>query len=366
MPNQLLFLLPLLLFGCTTSKSVAPLQPPSSPLSTKLSVEQLKLVTDAMGHFPNQSQFSIALVQGNEVQYLGLVRQNDQLAFINNQDKVFEIGSLTKVFTSHLLLAAINNNKIASLKATVQQHLDFQLVDPTITFQQLANHTAGLPKNLSAGILQAKNPYQRFTKEKAVQLLANKKTYESTPGSQYNYSNLGIGLLGYAMSRIYQLEYEILLQQEIFAPLNMQYSTTDRSMIQERLIPGYNWKGKATPNWDLAFIGPAGAILSCTADLVKYAQWNFDALNNELQAMQKTSFNINKDYDIALGWHIVKGQSKEDFLWHNGGTGGYKSSMAIQAKSRKSVIILTNIGATNNPKRGVIDQLCFDLIKSLK
>ena len=69
---------------------------------------------------------------------------------------------------------------------------------------------------------------------------------------------------------------------------------------------------------------------------------------------------------MALGWHIIKGILNDPFLWHNGGTGGYKSSMGLSLQNDSGIVILTNIGATGNPKKGLIDKLCFDLLKSLQ
>lgn len=94
--------------------------------------------------------------------------------------------------------------------------------------------------------------------------------------------------------------------------------------------------------------------------------WNFTALNNQLLVMQQATKSINEQMDIALGWHIMKNKTSEPFLWHNGGTGGYKSSMAINLSNETGIIILTNIGATDNPKKGLIDNLCFDLMTSLE
>ena len=110
----------------------------------------------------------------------------------------------------------------------------------------------------------------------------------------------------------------------------------------------------------------AGAILSSVQDLSKYLNWNFTALNSSLLPMRQKTHTINDDMEIALGWHIIKNKSAQPYLWHNGGTGGYKSSMGINLSNNSGVIILSNIGATNNPQKGPIDKLCFDLMKTIE
>ena len=67
----------------------------------------------------------------------------------------------------------------------------------------------------------------------------------------------------------------------------------------------------------------------------------------------------------GLGWHIIKSKSGTILNWHNGGTGGYSSSMAIDTKSKNGIIILSNVSAFNQ-NMGNIDKLCFELIETLE
>jgi CubicO group peptidase (beta-lactamase class C family) len=188
---------------------------------------------------------------------------------------------------------------------------------------------------------------------------------ESIPGEKYQYSNLGMALLAYIVFKIESRDYESLLQEDIFKPLKMEHSTTQRDLVKYFLVQGYNWKGKLTVNWDMAEIKGAGAILSSVSDLAKYLMWNFKALNNQLTLMKQSTKTINENLEIAIRWRILKNKTPKPFLRHNGGTGGYKSSMAINLDNKTAIIILTNIGATNNPKKELIDNLCFDLMKFL-
>ena len=67
---------------------------------------------------------------------------------------------------------------------------------------------------------------------------------------------------------------------------------------------------------------------------------------------------------IALGWHIIESDSHDDWIWHNGGTGGYTSSMAFNTKTKNGIVLLSNVSAFN-PKMGNIDKICFSLIENL-
>ncbi len=359
----------LLLASCSSTRTIPPASMGDSLKTNDLAPEQTKLITNTLRNFPNHSEFAIALIDDKEVKFFGLKRENDTLRKSENSESFFEIGSLTKVFTAHLLLNLINANRIKSLNEPINPYLDFKIKgNPEISFLQLANHTSGLPGDLNVSIFSAdiSNPYKAYDKEKFVQYLSEKVDLESKPGEKYQYSNVGVALLGYTLRQITSKDYEGLLQDEILKPIGMGKTTTIRSKIKGRLVTGYNWKGKPTAYWDLAEMNGAGAILSNVSDLSKYAQWNFNALNNELAAMTKKTFTVTENTDVSIGWHIIKNKTKDAFLWHNGGTGGFKSSMGLNPLNKSSVIILTNVGATNNPIKGLIDVLCFDLMKSIE
>lgn len=356
-------------FGCSSMKNVRNAFVDKDIYEVEIEKSQVELIANTLSEFPNYSEISIALIHSNKPVFYGLQRINDSIRITQNSNQVFEIGSITKVFTTQLLINLLEEGKIKSLDESVTPYLDFKIKgNPTITFRQLANHTSGLSGNLSGSIFttDASNPYKNWNKEKLVEYFSKEVKLNSEPGELYQYSNVGMALLAYTISKIEEKGFESLLQENIFQPLEMSQSTTNRELIQDYLVQGYNWKGKPTVNWEMAEMNGAGAILSSTQDLSKFVLWNFSALKNELKLMSESTKVINDDLEIALGWHIIKNKTSNPFLWHNGGTGGYKSSMAINLYNDTGVIILTNIGATDNPKKGLIDKLCFDLIKTLE
>lgn len=356
-----------ILTSCHTTRQVSQAYHNDHDLQGELTPAQAAIVTGTLSGFPDHSQMAIALIQNNKTRFYGVERQHDSLQTLENAHAVFEIGSLTKVFTTHLLMNARNEGLIQSLDAPIAGYGAMAIKDsPAVTFRELANHTSGLPGEVSGSIFNTDpaNPYKRWNRQKLADFLIHEKL-ESAPGTKYTYSNVGMALLANTICTLRQQSYERLLQEEVFQPHGMTSTTTDRALIQDRLIQGYNWKGKPTANWDLAAMAGAGAILSTAEDLSRYLKWSFGALRNQFKPMRETTFTINDDLDIALGWHIIKGKTADPFLWHNGGTGGYKSSVAINPDAETAVVILTNIGANKNPKRGLIDNLCFDLMKSI-
>lgn len=368
---SLLILIILIALSCVSNKTIQPAAINGLSAKSGWSREQVDLIAATARQFPNESQFAVAIIEGDKVAYYGTKRQHNQLQQQENAGSVFEIGSISKVFTTHLMVNHLNKGEISSLEQPIREKLGFAIVnDPAITFKQLANHTSGLPSvpsNYNSTIFNAKNPYKDYSIKKLEQNLTTKLKLVQPPGEKYIYSNYGMGLLQYIISGISHKDYESLLREQILDALMMRNTTSNRARIaKDILVKPYDRNGKPTSNWDMGALEGAGAILSSVEDLSKYATWCFDALNGELAIMKEKTFTINDKMDIALAWHIVKHKTTQPFLWHNGGTGGYKSSMGINPESKKSVIILTNVGATNNSKKYLIDELCYDLMKSIE
>jgi CubicO group peptidase (beta-lactamase class C family) len=332
---------------------------------------QADSVKSLIRHFPNDTQFAIALVEDSSVSYYGVLRTNDMLVNIENAEAVFEIGSISKVFTS-AMLAQMAEEQLLSLNDPIQQHLDFPLNDSLqVTFKQLANHTSGLPRlppgMLVASVMHPDNPYQDYDRQKLRKYMREEMSLNREPATVYEYSNLGAGMLGYVLEQINRQPYEELLQQRISGPFGMRYTTTECEKVSDRLVTGLDTRGKPAANWDLAALQGAGGILSTVADLATFAQANFDPANEALQQQREKTFTVygGMDLELALGWHILTRESGERWHWHNGGTGGYRTSMVMDVEDKKAVIILTNMSA-GHYLAGEIDQLSFTLLSSLQ
>ncbi len=330
-----------------------------------LTNNQCKLILEKTRNFPKDTQLSIALIEDGIVNFYGLKRVNDSIETINNYKSIFEIGSITKVFTSTLLANLVINNKL-KLENNINQYLKLSIKDnQKFTFKELANHTSGLPAlptNLNLMLVNPNNPYKEYKEENLKDYLTNEIKI-STTNTDYAYSNLGAGILGFTLSQITNSSYQDLLEEKIFSKYNMTSSTTNRNDIKDNLVKGLDYKGDVVSNWDLGVLSGAGAILSTVEDLSKFAIAQFDNTNKELALTRVKTSSVDKTTDIALGWHIIKNESNNNWIWHNGGTGGYTSSITIDIVNKSGVIVLSNVSAFN-PNRKNIDQLCFSLLKT--
>ena len=144
---------------------------------------------------PNNTQLSIALIQNGKTNYYGIIKVNDTIKPNENQNKIFEIGSITKVFTSTILASLVIDEKL-KLTDEINTYYSFPFKNNIkISFESLANHTSGLsrlPENLD--LSNESNPYKNYGKKEIEEYLKNLLKLENEPSKIYSYSNLGAGL----------------------------------------------------------------------------------------------------------------------------------------------------------------------------
>lgn len=288
--------------------------------------------------------------QGSSVVSYG--RLDQKVPGTPGADTVYEIGSISKVFTSLLLADMVKRGEVA-LDDPVAKYLPKSVKMPSrngkqITLVDLATHTSGLPR-LPSNLKPAnpENPYADYTVD---DLYAFLSSYQLTrdPGSKYEYSNLGGGLLGHVLALRGGKDYETLLRERVLAPLHMDstgiHLTADE---RARLAPGHTELLERTANWDLPTLAGAGALRSTAHDMLLFLSANLGFTQTPLAAameFQRTAVRRPTgapNLGVALGWHILEHNGNE-IIWHNGGTGGYRSWMGFDLKKRIGVVVLSN------------------------
>lgn len=354
--------LALLLFIMWNSSSYA-----GTKDSTYSNIELAELLTKG---FPDDTQLSIALVKDTLVNYLGFIKETESLSYVNNKDSIYEIGSITKIFTTFLLADFVSNH-ILKLDDSIDNILPYKLHQYSksgnkMTFKTLANHTSGLtrdPVNYDFS-KYPDNHFSGYSYELLDDYLNNLMEIYSEPGEIYEYSNLGMGILGYLLEQISLKNYEQLLQEKICVKYKMTSTTTDRKKIVDHVVKGQDANGNKTPNWDFNSMIAAGGIFSNVIDLSKFAIANFS--NDTILKLQRTITYQTTSQQIALGWNTFKIGDNDAIsgFWHGGGTGGYSSFFVLDVNNKMAVIILTNVSAFF-PDNGKISILGFELLKNL-
>ncbi len=285
-----------------------------------ISEDQAELIFEHASAFPSETELAIGIIKKGAIQYVGVRRTRDSLMQVENSRKVFEIGSITKVFTATLLSCFVEQGEI-ELDEPIQDHIGFKVRDgQSITFQQLANHTSGLPRlppNLNLSSASMSNPYKSYNEDKLEELFRQGIALKSEPGTAHEYSNFGAGILGFALEHRSKGSYEELLQAKVFSKYDMIQSTTLRNTVENDLVYGLDANGEITLNWDFDLLVGAGGVLSSVEDLVKFSMAHFGPENEELTRTRQPTFVVNDKTSVGLGWFIIEREGKR-LTWHNG------------------------------------------------
>jgi CubicO group peptidase (beta-lactamase class C family) len=341
-----------------------------SIINSVLPKSDAELIRKYASPLPDRTRLSIARIRGTTVAFTGVRKVSDSLAFADTRDSVFEIGSITKVFTAALLADLVRHHAV-ELDDPISCDLPFPLREPAkngkpVTYRTLANHTSGLPRDPDNNMFEKTpdNPFCGYSVDSLNQYLRNLMSLQSTPGERYVYSNLGFGLLGYLLELKTGKSYENLLAEKIFSKYRMISSSSDRNRIRNRIIQGLDSTGTGIPNWDLNAMKPAGAVLSNASDLARFVQANFT--DDPVLRLQRLPTYLSSENNAAMGWSMSKYGAAEDAFWyvHEGGTGGYRSAIFMDPDNKVAVIILSNV-SVYHPLTLNIGQLAYALMKEL-
>jgi serine-type D-Ala-D-Ala carboxypeptidase/endopeptidase len=284
-------------------------------------------------------------------------------------DTIFEIGSVTKVFTATLLAALVEDGTV-TLGDPVQGHLPAGVELPVrggpITLADLATHTAGLPRLPHGFILRSvrhrRNPYAWFTTDDLYTGLRSMRLRRE-PGGRPRYSNLGYGLLGHVLGLRVGRSYEQLIQERICRPLEL----TDTAVLvpeeaRGRFAQGRDRRGRPVPHWDLPVLAGAGALCSTVADLLVFLGLHLGegepALARAAALTQATRVR-HRGIAVGLGW--TRGPllgTDHELLFHNGGTGGFRSFVGVVPATHTAVAVLSNSARS-------VDALGFQLLERI-
>src|SRR5882724_10976434 len=279
-----------------------------------------------------------------------------------NGDTVFFIGSVSKTFTALLLQDAVERGEM-KLDDPVAKYLPTSIKMPAhggkeITLLDLATHAAGFPAdpdNMTGATV--KEQYETYAVEKMYAFLSG-YTLSREPGTEFEYSNVGMALLGHVIALKAGTNFESLIVKRICRPLHMDSTcitlTTD---MKARLAMGQDDSGKPSPPWRLQAYSPAGDIHSTANDLLKYASANARLSPCSLTPlMEKTQVIRFNDFHglpglgpgslfghTAMDW-VDRGAYQSpgmELLGHAGGAGSYHAWVGFDKKQRRGVVVLS-------------------------
>ncbi len=252
------------------------------------------------------------------------------------ENLVFEIGSITKVFTGLLLAQSVVEGKTTLETSLASLLPQARWADPrvgAITLKQLATHTSGLPRlpgDLALGMISQDDPYAHYDTQRLLSWLASAELKSEGP-HPCSYSNLGVGVLGCLLGRLHDTSWETLMRDKICLPLGLRDTAVTPRADQQAATP-HDGK-KAVKPWNLNALGGAGALRSTAADLIRFGEAVLAPEKTPLSAafalaMQPHAKAPGQGGDIGLGVFIGRFDGQTAFH-HDGGTGGYRSSWQV-------------------------------------
>lgn len=266
-----------------------------------------------------------------------------------SESTIFEIGSVTKVFTTLALMNMVTNGEV-QLDDPIELYLPKAKIPEKngkkITIRHLAVHNSGLPRlpeNLNYS-KNPENPYKDYTVENLYEFLAQ-HSLQRIPGEQFEYSNIGMGLLGHILCLKSGKSYEELIADAITRKLGMNQTLIEvKPETREKLASGHQC-GKAVPYWDFQqSTAGAGALRSTVKDMAQFLAVNMGLIQspiwNLLQQCHQ-EYDKNPTFSVGLGWILSKSNDAE-LIWHNGGTGGFRSYLGFNPKKQRGVVVLSN------------------------
>lgn len=294
----------------------------------------------------------VGIIEGDKAYYYSYGKKSINGEPID-EHSVFEIGSITKTFTGIILAEMAMKGKM-NLDDPLQKYLPEGVTAPTrngasIKLVHLSNHTSSLPR--MPGNFSPANNANPFADYSETQLYDFLKSYQLPRdiGSQYEYSNYAVGLLGHVLASSQGVSYEALMIDVIAKPLGLQDTRIAFTPSMKKNLALGHSDGVQVENWDIPSLAGAGAIRSTAADMLKYVSANMGKNKSKLYpAMQLSHKNSRVEGSspmVGLGWHITAAD-KSEIIWHNGGTGGYRTFAGFIRGGDKGVVVLTNSTAS--------------------
>ena len=292
----------------------------------------------------------IGILDKGSVSYLSFGKKNLSNSSPIDENTLFEIGSLTKTFTSLLFSIAIEKGLVTNetTLSEIRQEWKNQKLGQ-IKLIELATHRSGLPKlpcNLK--FKDERYPYAIYTQKEFINSITDdviahtKCEIKNHPSLEIEYSNWGTAILGDAIAKVAHSTYPKLIEEWITKPLNMKDTVVHLNQEQKtRLAQGYQMDLKPIGLWDRKTLFGSGSIRSTAKDLMTYAQAMLHpentSIKNAILRVQKLQYS-HDGFGIGYNWFVTPANN----IWHSGMTGGYSSLMKIYFKNDFAVFSLMN------------------------
>ena len=284
---------------------------------------------------------TVGIVQNGKMTY-DVYGENGSI--LPKEEHIYEIGSITKTFTTSLLCKAISEGRI-NLDDSIGNYLTLQNKEYYPTIRRLVTHTSGykgnyIEKPMISNLLHKQNSFNGISKEMLLERLGEINLDDSD--HSFKYSNFGMATLGAVLEQIYDKDY---------TPLINDYISDDLGLTDTKISDGSGdlrnyWKWSESD----AYM-PAGALVSNITDMMQYVKIQMDEELPYLSIAHEALAEVNATSgsyakmgiridSVGAGWII---DQENNIIWHNGGTGNFNSYIGFDKENQIGVVVLSNL-----------------------
>lgn len=306
---------------------------------------------------------AIGIYYGGKTHYFTYGYANKEKSIKVNNNTLFEIGSNTKVFTALMLSSEIAKGKMDSNDYIEKYVTVNDKLKQRVRLSDIANHISGLPTfHDSASLAElinkdtTRDPLAMLTDEFSLRTLRNVDTLHNY--GSYEYSNFGVGMLGYILQQQADMSYDKLLQQSICKPLGLRHTIAWTDSTGATVAQGYR-KGEKQPFINLcSTMQGAGAIQSDIVDMVRFIQYQVDGAPgmNDARAISQRKYYNGEHMQLAMGWHIAQIYNTEIYEMR-GDTYGASSLMFFDKEHNWGGVILLNSSSSRTTQQTMMKLL---------
>ncbi|RYJ38764.1 Penicillin-binding protein, beta-lactamase class C [Flavobacterium anhuiense] len=298
---------------------------------------------------------------------------------IANNNTVFEVASITKLFTGLLTAQAVLEGKL-NLDEDIRKYItgsypNLEYNGTPIAIKDLVSFRTGFNKDLpdnselrknrnDSSYLAFKKMDEEYSREKFFEDLRTIKL-DTLPGTKFKYSNGSLNLTAHILENVYQKSYETLLKENIFSKLDMKSSGIN--LNSNIIANGYNQKGVLMPNISDNLWGAAGMLKSTLGDLTKFIAYELNTKNKIVQESQRNLLNSPTIWN-GYFWDYIQVDENGKNCWKHGGAFGTQNMLVIYPERQLGISIIVNISDENtaNALGEAIIRLSNDLLAENK
>lgn len=275
----------------------------------------------------------------------------------SNNNTVFEVASITKLFTGLLMAQAVVDHKI-KIDDDIRKYItgsypNLEYHGHPIRIKDLVSFRTGFNKDLPDNSEFRKNPSdssyigfrkmdETYSREK---FFADLKTIQldTLPGTKFKYSNGSVQLAAHILENVYHKSYETLLKENILSKLNMKSTQlfVDKNTV---IANGYNGNNKLMPNLSDNLWGAAGYLKSTLGDMTKFIAFELDIKNKLIQESQRNLLNSDTDWN-GYFWDNIQVDNNGRNGWKHGGAFGTQNMLLIYPERSLGISTIVNISS---------------------